>query len=229
MPCLGRFVWQPLENVGRQMRRGREVRPGVGFSLELRPCLNSAVEFCLLLLLVLVWTSPAFAVAVTLAWDPNSETTLSGYKLYYGTVSRNYTTVVDVGNRTTYAVTGLAPGTYYFAVTAYDILGSESGYSNEVFTTVPLACSYSISPATQSFTSAGGTGTASVTSPAGCGWTATSSADWITITAGSGGSGYGNVEYAVSRNTTPGSRSGAISIAALTFTLVQEGESFTHS
>ena len=199
------------------------MRQGVGFSLKLRPRSASALEFCLLLLLVLTWTSPALAAAVTLRWDPNPETTLSGYRLYYGTASRNYTTLVDVGNRTTYAVTGLAPGTYYFAVTAYDILGNESGFSDEVFTTAPPACSYSISPATQSFTGDGGTGTVSVTSPAGCGWSAASSADWITITTDSGGSGYGRIEFAVSPNTTPGSRSGVISIAGLTFTVTQSG------
>ena len=45
---------------------------------------------------------------------------------------------VDVGNVTTYTVTGLADGaTYYFAVTAYDSVGNESGYSNEVVYTTP--------------------------------------------------------------------------------------------
>jgi hypothetical protein len=33
---------------------------------------------------------------------------------------------------TTYTLTGLAPGSYYFAATAYDGSGSESIHSNEV-------------------------------------------------------------------------------------------------
>src|SRR5205085_7771374 len=70
---------------------------------------------------------------VTLAWDPNTESDLAGYKVYIGTASGVYTTTIDVGNVTTYTVTGLAPGaTYYFVVTAYDTGGLESGFSNEV-------------------------------------------------------------------------------------------------
>jgi fibronectin type 3 domain-containing protein len=72
-------------------------------------------------------------VQVTLAWDPNTEPQLAGYKVYFGTSTGVYTTTIDVQNVTTYTVTGLAPGqTYYFAVTAYDGSGDESGFSNEV-------------------------------------------------------------------------------------------------
>lgn len=72
-------------------------------------------------------------VSVTLAWDANSESNLAGYKLYYGTSSGSYSTCIDVGNRTSYTVNGLDPLlTYYFALTAYNTEGQESGYSGEV-------------------------------------------------------------------------------------------------
>jgi hypothetical protein len=72
------------------------------------------------------------AFGVTLQWDPNVETDLTGYKVYYGTVSRTYGTPVTLGKITTYKVEGLTtPGIYYFAVTAFNAAG-ESGYSNEV-------------------------------------------------------------------------------------------------
>jgi hypothetical protein len=72
-------------------------------------------------------------VKVTLAWDPNTETDLAGYKVYVGTASRTYTTTLDVGNVTTCTVNGLVPGqVYYFAVTAYDTSRNESTFSNEV-------------------------------------------------------------------------------------------------
>ena len=73
---------------------------------------------------------------VTLAWDPNDESDLAGYKVYYGKVPGVYGAPISLGTQTTYTVTGLTPGTYYFAVTAYNTAGLESGFSNEVSTTV---------------------------------------------------------------------------------------------
>lgn len=76
---------------------------------------------------ILTWTAPTTNV------DGTSLTNLAGYKVYYGTASGNYATSVDVGNVTTYTVTGLSSGTtYYFAVTAYNTNSGESGFSNEV-------------------------------------------------------------------------------------------------
>lgn len=70
---------------------------------------------------------------VTLAWDPNPETNVAGYIMYYGSESRNYTNSVDVGNITTNMVCGLVDGvTYFFAVTAYNTDGMQSDYSDEV-------------------------------------------------------------------------------------------------
>jgi len=42
------------------------------------------------------------AEQVTLAWDPNTESDLAGYKIHYGTTSRSYTSTVDVNRVTTY-------------------------------------------------------------------------------------------------------------------------------
>ena len=41
-----------------------------------------------------------------------------------------------LGNQTTYTLTGLPDGSWYFAVTAYDINGNESDFSNEVSQTI---------------------------------------------------------------------------------------------
>jgi fibronectin type 3 domain-containing protein len=77
--------------------------------------------------------TPATVTQATLEWDPNSETDLAGYKLYYGQASGSYDTTIDVGNQTTYTLTDLPVGeTYYIAATAYNTSGLESGYSNEV-------------------------------------------------------------------------------------------------
>jgi hypothetical protein len=75
---------------------------------------------------------------ITLVWDPNIEPDLEGYKCYYGLDSRDYAHTVVVGNQTVCTVTDLEPGeTYYFAVTAYNTVGLESDYSEEVIYTVP--------------------------------------------------------------------------------------------
>jgi phosphodiesterase/alkaline phosphatase D-like protein len=79
------------------------------------------------------------AANVSLAWNANTESDLAGYKIYWGTASRTYGTPVTLGLVTTYTVTGLTPGTtYFFAATAYDTAGNNSGYSNEVSTTIPV-------------------------------------------------------------------------------------------
>lgn len=70
--------------------------------------------------------------SATLAWQPSSDSTVVGYKLYYGTVSGVYTSVINVGKSTMATVSNLVSGiTYYFAVTAYDSTSKESPFSNE--------------------------------------------------------------------------------------------------
>jgi hypothetical protein len=59
-----------------------------------------------------------------------------------------------------------------------------------------------------------------VTAPAGCGWTATSGAGWITIASGASGTGNGTVRFTVAANTGPG-RTGALTIAGQTFAVTQ--------
>jgi hypothetical protein len=73
----------------------------------------------------------SYAAQVKLAW--NASNGAAGYKIYYGTSSNHYTSVVDVKNYLTYTFTNLPDGnTYYFAATAYDTSRLESDYSTEV-------------------------------------------------------------------------------------------------
>jgi hypothetical protein len=78
--------------------------------------------------------------AITIAWDPNKDPDLAGYRVYYGTASGSYKTCVDVGNlpksssgTMEYTLTGLDKGKKYFiAVTAYGKNQDVSGFSTEV-------------------------------------------------------------------------------------------------
>lgn len=84
---------------------------------------------------VLTW-----AADVRLAWNPNTEADLAGYKIHYGTGSGSYTQSVDVGKVTTATISNLSEGTtYYFASSAYNTAALASAYSNEVSYSVPIA------------------------------------------------------------------------------------------
>ena len=57
---------------------------------------------------------------------------MTGYNIYYGTMSGDYANMVSVGGVTNVTISDLDPGvTYYFAATSVDQYGNESGYSNE--------------------------------------------------------------------------------------------------
>src|SRR6476619_3301703 len=83
-------------------------------------------------------TAAAGADSVTLAWDANPQPDIAGYRVKYGTASREYTQTLEVGTATRATVSDLGVGTtYFFAVTAYNAADMESKPSNEVSFTVP--------------------------------------------------------------------------------------------
>jgi len=189
-------------------------------------CLPLPVRLIIILVFAAILLSgmPARAAEITLAWDPNVEPDLSGYKVYSGTASRNYSGTVDVGNWTSCVMGGLEPGrTYYFAAKAYNAAGSESDYSAEVVYSVPAACSFSLSPGSQSYGPEGGTGSVSLSTASTCSWTAVSGASWLTVTAGASGTGPGSVSFAVAANTASASRTATLSVGGQVFTVSQSG------
>jgi len=62
-----------------------------------------------------------------------------------------------------------------------------------------------------------------VVTTAGCAWTATSQASWITISGAASGSGDGHVHIAVAATLSVGGRAGTLSIAGTTVTVNQSG------
>ena len=87
-----------------------------------------------LLVFLAIWSlTEVSTVEVKLAWDPSPYPRVAGYKIYYSRSNWEHATVIDVGNRTEYTVTGLDKGvTYSFAATAYSSNGDESSFSNVV-------------------------------------------------------------------------------------------------
>jgi hypothetical protein len=80
----------------------------------------------------LSWIAPSENV------DGSPLTDLSGYRVYYGEVSRNYPDMTEVSDpNTTNTSIALPSGDYYVVMTALDEEGNESAYSNEVLKVVP--------------------------------------------------------------------------------------------
>ncbi len=83
--------------------------------------------FVPLLFVLLTGTSMGALPSVRLAWDPNPEANIKGYRIYYGQTGLGQTNYVDVGNQTSGSVTNLAFATpYFFYVTAYNVFDLES-------------------------------------------------------------------------------------------------------
>jgi hypothetical protein len=112
-----------------------------------RVCFLMGILISFSLLLIPLSVQNVYGADVTLAWDPNPEANLKGYKVYYGSASGNYSIMVDVGNWTSLTISGLEAGkTYYFAATAYGPAGEESGMSGELRYDTPRPDSHFLSP-----------------------------------------------------------------------------------
>jgi hypothetical protein len=118
--------------------------------------------------------------------------------------------------------TGTGSGSVTFDVGSYN--GStRTGtltIAGQTFTVTQVQCSATLSPQSQPVGALGGTFTVSVATQIGCEWQAIESLSWVTITAGSSGTGSGTVSYSVLANVA-GARSGTIAIAGATLTINQ--------
>lgn len=81
----------------------------------------------------------ACSYPITLQWNASNDSTVVGYKIYYGT-STSYTNVIDAGNVTNLFINNtnfIGGNTYYFVATAYDGSSNESNQSNIATYTPP--------------------------------------------------------------------------------------------
>jgi hypothetical protein len=82
-------------------------------------------------------------------------------------------------------------------------------------------CTYTLNSTSASIGAGGGSVQFGVTAGAGCPWTASTTASWITVQ-DAGGSGNGSVHLSIAANTGP-SRIGTVMVAGRTFTVSQSG------
>ncbi len=182
--------------------------------------------------------SNTFSFTIPCSWaiSPTSQSIAAAG----GTGSSTVTTAAGcawtaTSNNTWIAVTagasGSGNGTVTFTVAANTAgtirTGTLTAAGNTFTVTQAAACSYAISPTSQSLPAAGGPGTVAVTTTGGCNWTATNPASWVTITSGASGNSSGSVGYTVAANTATTGRSATLTIAGRTFTVTQAAAACT--
>jgi hypothetical protein len=94
---------------------------------------RSGWNWCLLVLVAagLPWSATA-SVSANLTWTASPDTNVTGYNIYFGAASHQYTNSVSVGNVINVVIPGLlANATYFFAAKAHNSAGTESDFSNE--------------------------------------------------------------------------------------------------
>lgn len=131
----------------------------------------------------------------------------------------------------TSGASGVGNGVVGYSITANNTGAQRIGtltIAGQTVTITQSACTFALSPTSQSFGTGLGTGGFSITTQTGCAWSAISNDSWITITSASSGTGLGSVAYNVTANSGP-QRMGTISVAGQTFTVTQAGQSCTYS
>ena len=90
-----------------------------------------------------------------------------------------------------------------------------------------VGCTFSLTPTSQAFSSSGGTGTATLSTQTGCGWTATSDAAFVTLGAPNG-TGSAAISYTVQANPTSASRGTTLRIGGKTLSVTQAGRACSY-
>ncbi len=211
----GSVVYNIAANLNTVTRAGTITIAGQTFTV------NQAAAAC-------IYSITPTAAHYLAAGGPGNIAVTAGTGCAWTAVSGVVWVTVDSGSP------GTGSGTVGYTVVANATTTSRTGtitVAGQTFTvtqdgTVP--CTYSIAPASASFTSIGGTNSIAVTANPGCTWSASSGATFVTFTPASG-SGNGTVVYTVAGNTSSLTRTGTITVAGQTFTVTQTGVACTYA
>ena len=160
--------------------------------------------------------------AIAAAGGTGSSTVTAGTGCVWSAVSNAPWITINSG------AAGTGSGAVSFTASANTATTSRTGtltIAGATFTVTQAGtpCAPTISPASANVTAAAGTGTITVTATAGCAWTASDSATWITVTSGASGSGPGTVGYTVTANPSTTPRTAAITVGGNSFSVTQAG------
>ena len=140
------------------------------------------------------WTASTNAGWVTLTTPNGTGPGSLSYRVSTNTTTVSRTATITVGGQThTITQSGAAP-----------------------------ACSYELAPASRTVAASGATATVTLTTTAGCTWTAVSSEGWLSVASSSAaGSGPAEITYTAAPNTTTSSRTATITVAGKVHTVTQ--------
>ena len=122
--------------------------------------------------------------------------------------------------------TGSGNGSVTMAAAANSALTSRSAKMSvggqTVAVTQAAACGYTASPSTVKMTASGSPTSVTITAPAGCAWSATNNAAWLTVAGGSG-SGSGSVTLSATPNNTAKTRTTTVTVGGTTVSVTEAG------
>ncbi len=103
------------------------------------------------------------------------------------------------------------------------------GTSAITLTQAGTPCSFTLSPANQTFAATGGSSTVTVTTTAGCNWTTTTTPSWITIANGGARAGSGSVGVTAASNPGTQARTATLTIAGKSFVVTEQAATCTYT
>jgi hypothetical protein len=108
------------------------------------------VRFFFAWCILFLCSSQTEAGTITLAWNPNPDPTVAGYKLHFGATSHSYPWTTDAGTSSQATIGGLVPGAlYYFAISAYNSQGVDGPFSEELIVRIHLPPVILVQPSSQ--------------------------------------------------------------------------------
>lgn len=139
-----------------------------------------------------------------------------------GSVLSQFAPGVSSGYARVRRTSGTNPFVAYAVVNDGAGPGLRSG--DGAFVAAERACTYALTPASRTHGWSGGSSSASLDAPDGCGWSARSTAGWLTLASGDLGAGDEAVSYTIGPHTGSASRSAALLVAGQTFSVTQLGD-----